>query len=183
LLEERQMQIEEHTEELMSQKEELEVQRDTLFETNATKDKPFSILAHDFRPPFNTIIGYSDMLYKNVRKLPIDKIETRIGYIRDGARNTFELLTNLLDWSRSQQGNIHLEITEFSISELLENELHLLIQQANRKELKLVVEKVGNEKPILADVYLLSTVMRNPISNAIKYSKNGQSIHINSTSY
>jgi signal transduction histidine kinase/ligand-binding sensor domain-containing protein len=178
LLEERQMQIEEQSEELMSQKEELLTQRDNLHDLNITKDRLFSILGHDLRSPFNTILGYSDMLYNNFRKYSTDKIELQIGYIKDTARSTFYLLNNLLEWARSQQGTIQIEPDEILITEILASEVRILEQQAKRKDVKLLKFIKGIESSIEADPNILSTVMRNLISNAIKYSKIGSSIEI-----
>lgn len=177
-LEERQMQIEEQSEELLAQKEELLKQRDELNELNNTKDKLFSILAHDLRSPFNTIIGYSDLLYNNLRKYSIDKIETQLGYIRAGARNTFDLLNNLLDWSRAQRGAIEIVLEDANISELLESELLILRQQALRKEVAIEVAVRGEVKAVRVDPNIFQTVIRNLISNAIKYSNSGGVINV-----
>jgi len=164
------MQIEEQSEELLAQKEELKIQRDHLNELNTTKDKLFSILGHDLRSPFNSILGFSDLLYLNFRNYTEEKIETQIGYIKDTARNTFYLLNNLLEWSRSQQGAMHIEPEKISVSELIQSDIRLLTQQATRKEVIISLSIIGNESIIEADPNMLSTVIRNLISNAIKFS-------------
>jgi ligand-binding sensor domain-containing protein/signal transduction histidine kinase len=178
LLEERQMQIEEQTEELLVQKEELTTQRNNLNELNITKDKLFSILGHDLRTPFNSILGYSDLLYNNLRKYSLDKIETQVGFIKDTARSTFYLLNNLLEWARSQQGNLNFMPEEISVKEIIDSELRILSQQANRKEVKLNLSKKGKESTIEADPNMIATVIRNLVSNAIKYSLKGNTIQI-----
>jgi signal transduction histidine kinase/ligand-binding sensor domain-containing protein len=163
LLEERQMQIEEQTEELMAQ-------RDELSQLNATKDKLFSILAHDLRAPFNNIIGFSDLLLKNVRKYPVEKVELQLGFIREAATNTFNLLNNLLQWSRTQRGVILFEPENIIFSQHLENEMKNLNQQAHRKEITIEIKTDNDGIIINVDPNMINTVVRNLISNAIKYS-------------
>jgi signal transduction histidine kinase/ligand-binding sensor domain-containing protein len=181
LLEERQMQIEEQAEELMMQKEELQKQRDNLNELNITKDKLFSILGHDLRSPFNTIFGYSELLYNNLRRYPIEKIELQVNIIKDAAQNTFALLNNLLEWSRSQRGIIKVEFEELLISEIVNNELKVLVQQATRKDIKIKFQENGAEVPVQADSNMISTVIRNLVTNAIKFSNKNNSILIVNT--
>ena len=164
LLEERQQQVEE-------QSEELTAQRDQLSQLNATKDKLFSILAHDLRSPFNSILGFSDLLLKNIRNYSIDKIETQLRYIRDSTRYTFDLLDNLLQWSRSQRGIIAFEPEILKISEYVNQELKNLRQQALRKDITIELVIEGDEKIVEADPNLINTVIRNLTSNAIKFSK------------
>jgi signal transduction histidine kinase len=178
LLEERQQQIEEQSEELMAQKKELQFQRDTLNELNMTKDRLLSILGHDLRTPFNTIMGFSEMLYSNCRKYSYDKIETQIRFIKDTARSTFYLLNNLLDWAQSQQGTLHIEPEVFLITELIATEILVLEQQAKRKDVLLEQYIEGVESSIEADSNMLKTVIRNLISNAIKFSNKNSTIHI-----
>lgn len=178
LLEERQMQIEEQTEELLVQKEELQKHHDNLNELNITKDKLFSILGHDLRAPFNSLIGFSELLYKNLRNYPIEKIETQIGYIYETARSTYYLLNNLLEWSRAQQGTIQFEPEIISVTELLRDEIRILEQQAKRKDIELNIMYEGPESHIEADRNLLSTVIRNLVSNAIKFSHKESEVNI-----
>jgi two-component system sensor histidine kinase/response regulator len=172
------MHIEEQAEELFSRKEELEKQRDILSELNATKDKLFSILGHDLRSPFSSIIGFSDLLLKNVRKYSIDRIEKHLRIIDDTARSTFNLLNTLLEWAGSQSGGIGFDPELILISKIIDTELILLKQQAERKEVKLLLSTNGNEVALEADPDLLSSVFRNFISNAIKYSFIGNTVEI-----
>jgi PAS domain S-box-containing protein len=171
LLEERQQQIEEQSEELMAQ-------RDQLSLLNTTKDKLFSILGHDLRSPFSTLIGYSQLLIKNLRKYPIEKIEHQLNYILESSRQTFYMLNNLLEWSRSQREIIGFNPEPINLPHYLSSELQILKQQASQKNLQIKEEIIGTEKIINADPNLISTVIRNLISNAIKYSFKDKSIHI-----
>ena len=178
LLEERQMQIEEQSEELAAQKEELQIQRDHLNELNGTKDKLFSILGHDLRSPFSAILGFSDLLLNKFRGYSQEKIESHLIIIKDAARDTLTLLNNLLEWSRSQRGILHLEPSELLVSEVLGSELRVLRQQGDRKEIELELSVLGSEYIIEADLNIISTVMRNLISNAIKFSNKNSTVYI-----
>jgi PAS domain S-box-containing protein len=184
LLEERQQQIEEQSEELLinneklvlnqsqieEQREELIVQRDQLSLLNTTKDKLFSILAHDLKSPFNTLIGFSQLLLKNLRLYPIEKIETQLNLILDASKQTFDMLNNLLEWSRSQREVIQFNPLPIKITDYLSSELGVLRQQALNKQITIEDKIIGNEKLVNADHNQISTVFRNLISNAIKYS-------------
>lgn len=178
-LEERQQQIEEQSEELLAQREELVKQRDKFEELNNTKDKLFSILAHDLRSPFNSLLGFSDLLFRNLRTYSLEKIEIQVGHIRETAQSTFYLLNNLLDWARNQQGIIKITPQQIFIKELVDNEINLLQQQAKRKGIGLKLITNGDELPVEADPDTIATVLRNLISNAIKYSKKGQEVILN----
>ena len=206
LLEERQQHIEEQAEELMSQRDELEElnnmlnetnailierkkhieeqaeelreQRDELSKLNSTKDKLFSILAHDLKSPFNTIIGFSELLLKNIKQYSKEKIITQVTFIRDSSRSTFELLENLLNWSRSQRGIIEFEPVEKVISETITYDLRIFRQQALRKEINIDFLQKGIEKPVMVDPNMFSAILRNLTSNAIKYSQQGSKIII-----
>jgi PAS domain S-box-containing protein len=195
LLEERQQQIEEQSEELKitneqliehqarieEQSKELLVQRDQLSLLNTTKDKLFSILAHDLRGPFNALIGYSELLIKNFKNYPVEKIERQLNYILDSSKQTFYMLNNLLEWSRSQRETIKYNPEPIMISQYLSYELDILKQQASRKNIVIEEKIIGAEKIINADPNLISTVIRNLISNAIKYSFKNKTIQITLT--
>jgi PAS domain S-box-containing protein len=192
LLEERQQQIEEQSEELRvsnerliehqsrieEQSEELMAQRDQLSLLNTTKTKLFSILAHDLRSPFNALIGFSELLIRNLKKYPVEKIETQLNHILNTSRQTYNMLNNLLEWSRSQREIIQFCPELINLRDYLSTELKILRQQATRKKIILEEEIIGNERKVNADPNLISTVFRNLISNAIKYSFENSSIKI-----
>ncbi|MBN1598074.1 MAG: HAMP domain-containing histidine kinase [Bacteroidales bacterium] len=171
LLEERQQQIEEQSEEIMAH-------RDQLSKLNATKDKLFSILAHDLKNPFNTILGFSELLLIKIRNYPLEKIEYQVKLIRNSTKYAYNLLENLLQWSRSQRGIISFEPEIIRISEYVDNELKSLRQQAISKEITIEEKTENDEKIIEADPNMISIVVRNLISNAIKFSHKGSKIDI-----
>lgn len=171
LLQERQQNIEEQAEELI-------VQRDKLEDLNTTKDKLFSILAHDLKSPFNTIIGFSEVILENINKYPLERIEKQVKYIYDASRFTYNLLENLLQWSRSQRGVIEFNPEHVRISDCIKNDLRILIQQAERKNIIINIDILGEERIVKVDQNMLSVIIRNLAYNAIKYSQKGASINL-----
>lgn len=153
---------------------ELKIKNEQLKELNATKDKFFSIIAHDLKTPFSGILGFSQILKDEARNLDIDSIEDYADVLNSTAKQTYKLLENLLDWARMQQGGFHFEPKTTSLNYLLEIELEGLKNSADRKNINLVNE-TDKEIIVTVDEKILSTVLRNLISNAIKFTpKNGK---------
>jgi len=144
-----------------------------LKELNATKDKFFSIIAHDLKNPFNTILGLSEILRDEVKDLDAGTIAKYADVINTSATHTFELLVNLLDWSRMQQGKIPFEPKAIFINQLVSNEIEGLSANAHQKEIRLTA-KLPVNIILTIDENMIRTVLRNLISNAIKFtSKHG----------
>jgi len=180
LLEERQQQIEEQTEKLKKQAEELNIQRQELLEVNrelrklnATKDKFFSIIAHDIKNPFNTILGFSELLFLRYDNLTEEKRKKYIETIYQASSQLYKLLENLLQWSRSQLGFIEVHKEPISLKELVDNIVIIFKDQYEKKNNKIVIE-IPSDLYVYADINLLNTVLRNLISNAIKFTENGK---------
>jgi signal transduction histidine kinase len=143
-----------------------------LSELNATKDKFFSIVAHDLKNPFTSLLSISEMMSKNYNMLEEeDKISSLTSFHRS-ARRIYELLENLLTWSRSQTGRIEFNPTDFDISNLAMECFKLFILPAEKKRITIQLNAKDN---ILAhgDPEMIHTVMRNLLDNAIKYSNSG----------
>jgi len=144
-----------------------------LKESNLTKDKFFSILAHDLINPFNTMLGFSSLLVSNFKKYEPSKQEKFVNIIHHNLRNTYKLLDNLLLWARSQRGVVEFKPERLNLYLLLGETTGLLEQSAKNKNIDL-----ENNMPVDINVYadknMLSTILRNLISNAIKFTpKNG----------
>jgi len=142
---------------------ELKIKNEQLKELNATKDKFFSIIAHDLISPFNIILGFSNALKKEGRDLDIDSILNYAGIINTSAQNTYRLLENLLDWARMQQGGIQFEPGVLLFNSLLQPELENLKYAADQKKITLRNDS-KKEIMITADEKMISTVLRNLIS-------------------
>jgi len=148
-----------------------------LKEINKTKDKFFSIIAHDLKSPFNTMLGFSNLLIENFEKYNIEKQKQYLGIIHTGTKNTYKLLENLLLWSRSQQGNIKFSPEELNLYLLSNETIELLMQSAKNKSIN-IENKIPENIFVEADKDMLSTVVRNLISNAIKFTPKGGTIEI-----
>ena len=148
-----------------------------LRELNATKDKLFSIIAHDLRSPFNNILVLCDILKAQLSKSKDSKSEVYLDLIHSTAKNTLVLLENLLDWAKSQSGQIDFKTERTSISSVIQEILNLSRSLAQTKGISIQVTET-DEIEVNSDKKILKTVFRNLISNAIKYSKPGGSIVI-----
>jgi signal transduction histidine kinase/ligand-binding sensor domain-containing protein len=135
---------------------------------NATKDKFFSIIAHDLRNPFNTVMGFADILIQNFRKFPQDKIEKYLGFIYTSSINGNDLLNNLLLWSRSQSGTISYNPVTLDLSTIIDDTISLLEASAQKKGISLH-KKIEKRLICRIDENMMKTTLRNLVSNAIKF--------------
>ncbi|MCX6276876.1 MAG: hybrid sensor histidine kinase/response regulator [Bacteroidetes bacterium] len=144
-----------------------------LHAANAAKDKFFSIIAHDLRNPFNTIIGFSNILRENYKELDQKEVTHFIELINDSALNAYNLLGNLLDWARSQTNAISFMPMNIDIGEIIMATLSMLAGDAQKKSINLT-NHVAAGIMVRADNNMLATVVRNLLTNAIKFTrKNG----------
>ncbi|HAQ65448.1 MAG TPA: hypothetical protein DCR43_06320 [Bacteroidales bacterium] len=140
-----------------------------LREINASKDKFFSIIAHDLRNPFGALLGFSTALSDRFDDFSDSEKLTIINQLRFSSESAYRLIENLLEWSRTQTNAIEVSPTLFDISLLVNETLRLHSIQAGRKKIELI-----NNLPVKFHVYadrnMIGTVLRNLISNAIKFS-------------
>lgn len=139
-----------------------------LEQLNATKDKFFSIISHDLRNPFITLLGYSEILTTEYDELDDDEKRDLLSKMEKATRKTFTLLDNLLQWSRSQRGNLKLKTEVLDLQEICEENINLMQPYASNKNIMLRNEIVT---PMYAacDRNTITAVIRNIISNAIKF--------------
>jgi PAS domain S-box-containing protein len=149
-----------------------------LLQLNADKDRFIAILGHDLRSPFNNLLGLSEVLTENIRKLDIDEIEDIANNINKSARNTYNLLEDLLMWARTQQGKFPFKQQNLSFSDICKNILEILNPNAKAKNI-VINYNAADGINIFADIDMLKTVLRNLVSNAIKFTNNGGAININ----
>jgi two-component system, sensor histidine kinase and response regulator len=153
----------------------VEQRTEELRELNATKDKFFSIIAHDLKNPFNTLMGFTELLLDNLEDFSDDKVHEIIGILNETSKQSYALLENLLEWSRTQTGRMEMKLERINIHDLIEENIDLLSNQAGKKKIQLV-SKVSADTNAFADANMVRTVIRNLISNAIKYTKENGSI-------
>jgi signal transduction histidine kinase len=145
---------------------------------NADKDLFISILAHDLRSPFTAILGLTGILKEDVKKLDIDRIEEIADEINNSAQKSFELLEDILLWSSVQFRRIPFNPQCISIKEIVNTILELIQQSASAKNITInYFEK--DRFNAFADCYMLKAILRNLVTNAIKFTKSGGSININ----
>ena len=138
---------------------------------NATKDKFFSIIAHDLKNSFNGLLGYSGILLSDFDSFVDKDKKLMIANIRQVSEQTYKLLQNLLEWSRIQTGSIQFFPAEFNLSECISEQFELQEQIAKHKELKIIFDS-ENDIKVFADRNMISAVIRNLISNSIKFTFN-----------
>jgi signal transduction histidine kinase len=139
-----------------------------LNELNATKDLFFSIIAHDLKNPFNTILGFSEMLLEDKIYADSSKVQECLKIISETTRQTSYLLDNLLIWAKSQTGKIEFQPADFNLRESVSATLAILQSQANAKSIN-VFNEISDSLWLTADKNMINTVLRNLLSNAVKF--------------
>lgn len=156
---------------------ELRQKNSELAQLNATKDKLFSIISHDLRSPFGTILGLSEILSDELETLSKDEIAEYVKNIQLAAKNSYDLMDKLLVWARSQTGDIRLIKEQVNLKNLVNDAVGVLEHSANNKKIS-IKNVIGAEILALADNNTLNAVIRNLIANAIKYTKENGIIEI-----
>jgi len=162
--------LKEYNEEISRQKIAIQTQNEQLQELNATKDKFFSIIAHDLKNPFNGILGISDHIVNSWQETSYEESVSMITMIRDSSQNAFNLLENLLEWSRAQTGRIDFMPEKFLLRDLVAEVFGLLGNVAEQKKITLD-SQVDETLEIYADKNMILTVLRNLIANAVKFTE------------
>ena len=159
----------------------LKVSEAKLRESNETKNKFFSIIAHDLKSPFNSMLGFSNLLNDNFDDFDTEKQKKFFSVIHDEIHKTYKLLDNLLLWSRSQSGTINFNPEKINLFLIINETVNLFYQTAKNKSITLTNE-VSTDIFVAADIDMLSTIIRNLVSNAIKFTKRGGNVTITSKS-
>ena len=150
--------------------EELKLQNNKLQKANSEKDKFFSIIAHDIRSPFTGFIGLTELMVSDLRSMTLEDINIIAGKMHTSANNLFRLLTNLLDWSKIQRGLTAFNPEKLSLKKITEDNIQVFYETAKRKEIE-INENINDNVFVIADKDMLETIIRNLVSNAIKFTK------------
>jgi CheY-like chemotaxis protein len=155
--------------------QELKALNQELQKANASKDKLFSIIAHDLRSPFASLMGFSELVINCIDDYTREEILENMIMIKKSSDSVYALLENLLAWSRLQQGIMKQQKTEIFINRIVENNAHLFLTHAEQKQITL---KNAIPQPLkaYADYHMIDTVIRNLISNALKFTDHGGTI-------
>lgn len=167
---------EQMNEELRTAHEELEKNNTELEKMNKTKAKIFSIISHDLRSPFSAILGYSENLFKEYDSFDESSRKMFLQYIVSSSKVVFDLLTNLLDWSRSQMGNISFSPDYFNIDLLINEAIQQVSISANIKNITISYSYIN--MMVYADKNLIVTVLRNILHNAVKFSNKNSEVKV-----
>ncbi len=167
-------------EDITKQKEDEKTLRNSekkLKKANDTKDTFFSIIAHDLRSPFNTMLGFIQLLNQSFDDIDKSIQKQYLNIIEQSAKNTYNLLEDLLLWSNTQSGKIEFEPVLLDLYTHIDNSLELLINTAKEKNIS-INQNVSKDIFLYADKEMLSVVVRNLITNAIKFTNEGGEINI-----
>lgn len=157
----------------------LQISENNLKELNATKDKFFSIISHDLKNPFSSVLSISELMATNFDSTDPDDIRFGVNKIHQTNKHIYELLENLLTWSKTQRGNIRIEEVKFNLSRIIETNINILKLAAEKKNIK-IENNTDEDLCAVADREMISTVFRNLVNNAIKFTPPGKKIQINS---
>ncbi len=152
---------------------ELKLSRESLKELNATKDKFFSIIAHDLKSPIAAVQQATEFIIDSYDEFDKEIFLDLINDLHHSSKSLMSLLENLLNWAQSQTGHLHFNPVTLTLSKLAQSNFSILQNSANTKNISLEIN-IPEKLTIYADKNMICTVMRNLVSNAIKYTQNGK---------
>lgn len=152
-----------------------------LEESKRTKDRLYSIIAHDLKAPFNSILGFSELLTEHISDYDTDKCREFGEHISSSARQSLSLLENLFAWAQSQSGKISFVPQQIALQPLIRESMSVLASSAKMKNINLKILQ-DTDIGIYADWNMLMTIIRNLISNAIKFTNDGGRVEISAIS-
>lgn len=157
----------------------IEEQKNHLEQLIQTKDRFLSIIAHDLKNPFNSLLGFADLAYNDFDEITDNEKKSYLNVIRQSGQHIYALLDNLLSWSRAQSGRIDFYPEPVSLTEIIENAVELVRSSADNKQIALFSD-FSRDVIVKADKNMLSTILRNLLTNAIKFTPNGGSVTVSS---
>ncbi len=155
--------------------EEIKLKNEELLKVNAEKDKFFSIIAHDLRSPFNSFLILTKIMAEGSPHLTMDGVREIAAGMRDSAANIFRLLENLLQWAVMQQGLMPFNPQTVRLRPIVEESVAMVLDPAKNKEIKIAAH-IPDGMEVCAESNMLQTVIRNLVSNAVKFTPKGGEI-------
>jgi len=156
---------------------EIKLKNEELLKSNTVKDKFFSIIAHDLRSPFSSILGLSQMMAEDLSDFTMDQIQHIASNIHNTADNLFRLLENLLQWAKIQQNLISVDLKNMALLPVFMESLSLFKESVQSKNIEIVIV-IPENLQVNADTNMLKTILRNLISNAVKFTPKGGKMEI-----
>lgn len=147
---------------------EIKLKNEELLKLNAEKDKFFSIIAHDLRSPFNSFLGLTQIMAEDLPSLTLNQVQDMAISMKNSATNLYSLLENLLEWSQIQKGSMPFDPAEIQLRSLVDEVITLALETAKSKEIEIGCN-ISEEILVFADSNILQTVIRNMVSNAMKF--------------
>jgi signal transduction histidine kinase len=144
---------------------------------NNDKDRFITILGHDLKSPFTSILGFLELLTEDIRKFNTDEIESHVNVINDAAKQTYNLLEDLLTWTKAHSGKIPFNPQILDLHDIYTNIENILSSAADAKNITVNYFSQGEIK-IFADADMLKTVLRNLVSNAVKFTNRDGFINV-----
>lgn len=158
----------------------IQMQNKELLELNATKDKFFSIVSHDLRSPFNSLLGFSELLLENLNEFDKEIIGEQLSIIHRISSRTYKLLEDILTWANLQTGKLPFKPEKLLFYETCNEIIANFVESANSKKIRIRCNEINGHLILNADLNMYKTVMRNLLSNAIKFTNAGGEIAISS---
>jgi len=168
-------------EEITAQHESISEQNELLSKVNTEKDKFFSIIAHDLKSPFSGFMGLTKELAENYQHFESEDIKEYATNLQESAVNLYKLLENLLEWSRIQRGVTQFNPDTCNINFIIKQNINIQFEVARQKDIELI-NNVPENVYAQIDVSMINTVIRNLMSNSIKFTPRGGKIEINTKS-
>jgi signal transduction histidine kinase len=178
MLEKSRQEIFEHKGKIELQKKEIEIKAKSLEDLNKTKDQLFSIISHDLKSPFNSLLGFTELLQSEGDGMSKDEILRITNIIHKSSEQGYNLVLQLLEWYKSQTNQVKFKQQKLNLIKLVNENIELVKTQAKNKNIDIVFIKEQEACYTYADKNMINTVLRNLISNALKYTENGK-IEIN----
>lgn len=144
---------------------------------NAAKDKFFSIISHDLRNPFNSLLGLTEYVTHSYNEMTPLEIKNAISSVYSSSKQVYDLILNLLEWSMVQSGRITVDKSVINLAELGKEIIDLYEESAKQKQLELIIN-INEDILVYADKYMIDTIVRNFVSNSIKFTNPGGKIII-----
>lgn len=144
---------------------------------NAAKDKFFSIISHDLRSPFNSLLGLTEYISQSYDEMTPQEIRSSVTSIYQSSKQVYNLILNLLEWSMIQTGRLTVNKSVINLVDLGIEMMDLYSESANQKRIELI-NSMKDDILIYADKYMIDTILRNFVSNAIKFTNPGGKIII-----
>ncbi len=152
--------------------EKIKISNKGLLKLNAEKDKFFSIIAHDLKSPFSGFLNLTELMADSTEKYSLAEFAEYSKTLNEAARHLYKLLENLLEWAQMQKGSISFLPKEFNLSTIALQNIEIISQRALQKKIT-IINEIPDSEIVYADEKMIGTVLRNLISNAVKFTRTG----------